>query len=395
MGSPSAGAGPSAREHWLDNLRALAMLAGVVFHAMLAYSPRLVDVWPTATGEGAAAVDAAAWFLHAFRMPLFFVVAGWFTVVLMRRRGADGMLLNRLRRVGLPLLLLAPPLLWSLSALTEHAAMTAVSPSPLLRAVRALVLEHGGIPPMPTLAHLWFLLYLTVFSVLAWVSATLEWRLPPRLRAWLARPGVIVAGLPLLGLPALAIVPMPWPAPEFFAPQPWALLFFGPYFALGALLATQPAPIDAWRRHGTRLLIGSLLAFAAFFIAWPPFPVQPAWPLELALSLLYAATGTGMVLWCLQAGRTWLARPSRMMRYLADASYWLYLVHLPILFAIQYRLLDVALPWPLAFVVSVLGTFVLGLASYDVLVRRTPLARWLGASRPAARAPASVSPAQG
>ena len=107
------------------------------------------------------------------------------------------------------------------------------------------------------------------------------------------------------------------------------------------------------------------------------------------------AAGTGMVLWCLRAGRTWLARPNRTMRYLADASYWLYLVHLPILFALQYRLLDVALPWPVAFVVSVLGTFVLGLASYEAFVRRTLLGRWLGASRRDPPSPVAVSPAQG
>ena len=36
------------RIHAMDNLRALAMLAGVVFHAALAYSPLMHMIWPPA-----------------------------------------------------------------------------------------------------------------------------------------------------------------------------------------------------------------------------------------------------------------------------------------------------------------------------------------------------------
>ena len=36
------------RIHYMDNLRALAMLAGVVFHAAFAYSPLMHPLWPAA-----------------------------------------------------------------------------------------------------------------------------------------------------------------------------------------------------------------------------------------------------------------------------------------------------------------------------------------------------------
>ena len=60
----------------LDNLRALAMLAGVVFHAALAHSPLLAPIFPTADTSQAAWLDALLWPLHLVRMPLFFVIAG-------------------------------------------------------------------------------------------------------------------------------------------------------------------------------------------------------------------------------------------------------------------------------------------------------------------------------
>ncbi|MGV8838653.1 MAG: hypothetical protein ACWA6V_21380, partial [Cellvibrio sp.] len=56
------------RLHYLDNLRALAMIGGVFFHAMLAYSPALHNLWLTADREQSVVIDMVAWFSHLFRM---------------------------------------------------------------------------------------------------------------------------------------------------------------------------------------------------------------------------------------------------------------------------------------------------------------------------------------
>jgi peptidoglycan/LPS O-acetylase OafA/YrhL len=70
------------------------------------------------------------------------------------------------------------------------------------------------------------------------------------------------------------------------------------------------------------------------------------------------------------------------MRWLADGSYWVYIVHLPLLLAIQYRLLDMQLHWTAKFAISVLGTALLSFASYQLLVRHTVLGRLLNGKAP-------------
>ncbi len=60
------------RLHYLDNLRALAMIAGVFFHAALAYSPMLNSYWLSADSQQSPLVDVVGFFMHLFRMPLFF-----------------------------------------------------------------------------------------------------------------------------------------------------------------------------------------------------------------------------------------------------------------------------------------------------------------------------------
>jgi glucans biosynthesis protein C len=129
------------------------------------------------------------------------------------------------------------------------------------------------------------------------------------------------------------------------------------------------------------LLVSALAAYAVFlkFLGTP----QPG----LLQAALEAYAGLWMTLCCLQAGKDWLNGRSRVMRYLADASYWVYLVHLPILFAIQYRLLDVAGGWQMKFGVSVVATSLLALASYQLLVRNTFMGKLLNGRGHAGKTP--------
>ena len=79
-----------------------------------------------------------------------------------------------------------------------------------------------------------------------------------------------------------------------------------------------------------------------------------------------------------KAGRHLLDRDNPVMRYLAQGAYWTYLLHLPLLFVLQYRLMDLDWPWPLKFAAASLGTLAACLLSYQLLVRHTPLRRFVG-----------------
>ena len=99
------------RFYYLDNLRAFAMLAGLLFHAALAYSPMAQGFWLSADPQQHPLFDVFAWASHLFRMPLFFFIAGFFAALLWQKAGGLGFMQNRLLRVALPLLLFLPVLL--------------------------------------------------------------------------------------------------------------------------------------------------------------------------------------------------------------------------------------------------------------------------------------------
>lgn len=103
-----------ARRHDLDALRAFAMLLGIALHAALSYTGFPWAVQDTRTHEGFVWLFAA---IHGFRMPLFILVSGYFTMMLWRRRGLTALVKQRTLRVLVPCLLglvtVVPALEWA------------------------------------------------------------------------------------------------------------------------------------------------------------------------------------------------------------------------------------------------------------------------------------------
>lgn len=366
------------RIHYLDNLRALAMLAGVLFHAALAYSPLMHPYWLTADRRQSVWVDASVWFLHLFRMPLFFVIAGFFAARLVSRRGVTGMLRNRMARVLLPLAVFWPLTTVAIDWLTRRAASSVRNPPPLLDLLRRH--ELPSIPP--GWAHLWFLSYLLLFYLLIWIGTTAEWKVPT---AWTTaaldgNPARFLGIAPLLLVPALAMVHAPAPAPDGLLPQLWALVYYGAFFGFGYGLCSQPCILSRFRSLTAATAAASLIAYAAFLRLLGSGSDTTS-VMHLLKALLQAYMSVWLTLLCLRAGQSWFNAQSRWLRYLSDGSYWTYLVHLPVIFALQYQFLDWDAAWPVKWMATVLLTFAACLASYQFGVRGRFLDRLLNGRR--------------
>jgi peptidoglycan/LPS O-acetylase OafA/YrhL len=153
--------------------------------------------------------------------------------------------------------------------------------------------------------------------------------------------------------------------------QAW--IGFGTAFGFGWLLHRQ---IDLIRMLERRWLLNSVLAVgliaASFFLAvaggTPPFPIGCS-VIKLAGAVCYA-----LAIWTTTFAAVGLAlrfrfgfNPTR--RYLADASYWLYLIHLPILIVLQAAVSDLDWPWLIKYGTILLVSLPPMLASYQLLVR--------------------------
>ncbi len=91
----------TARRHDLDALRGVAMLLGIALHAALSFLP---GVWVVEDSSSHPAFGLLVTAVHGFRMPLFFLISGYFTAMLWRKRGLRELIKQRWKRIGKPCL---------------------------------------------------------------------------------------------------------------------------------------------------------------------------------------------------------------------------------------------------------------------------------------------------
>jgi peptidoglycan/LPS O-acetylase OafA/YrhL len=153
-----------------------------------------------------------------------------------------------------------------------------------------------------------------------------------------------------------------------------ALIGFGTAFGFGWLLHRQ---IDLLRILEKRWLIH--LAFAIALIAMSfvlALSDVHSIPISIDAMKLAGAAFYALAIWTTTFAAIGLAlrfmsgfNPAR--RYLADASYWLYLIHIPIVMALQVAVSPLDWPWPIKFATILVVALSVMLVSYHLLVRYT------------------------
>lgn len=89
----------SDRRHDLDALRAFAMLLGIGLHASLSF---IGIPWTVQDSQQNPMFGIFMASVHGFRMQLFFLLSGFFTMMLFRKRGLTGLLNQRVARILIP-----------------------------------------------------------------------------------------------------------------------------------------------------------------------------------------------------------------------------------------------------------------------------------------------------
>jgi len=156
------------------------------------------------------------------------------------------------------------------------------------------------------------------------------------------------------------------------------LAIYGGGFLLGWLLGRQRDLIAPFTRLSMHRWILSVIGIAAIQYSGR-FQMDFGHPyyhaLHAAYVLGYALTMWSLVLLTIGAFRKFCTRPRPWIRYLADSSYWLYLVHLPIVVWLQVAVAEIPVNWSPKLAFISIATIALALLTYDLVVRST----WIGA----------------
>ncbi len=389
----------------MDALRGTALVLGIALHAALPYLPGPGIGWAVQDRSTHWLFGAGILTVQSFRLEVFFLMAGFFARLLWMRRGAKGFVLNRLVRVLVPFItgwFLAFPWLafawiWGAMHGEPSAAHTALKQAvgatylPLMSLVHFTFLKSGF-----PLTHLWFLYYLLLIYATFLAGRALLVNFATRNAAWPSRVDKLYRAVMqtrwcvvMFGLVTWLILTgmKTWGVDtpdKTFVPHVPALLLFGLMFSVGWLLHRQPVLLEVLdRRWKAHLIAAVLLAIPTLLLSGYESRKnflhlrEIRWLFLLAYALMmwsWVLALPGLfVRFCSGANRFW--------RYLSDSSYWLYIIHLPIVVLLQVIVARQAWNCGLKFGLVCGGGLLVCLITYHYLVRPTPIGVLLNGRR--------------
>ena len=392
------GAGRRSQRYYdLDALRAVAMFLGIVLHASVFLLPEMLPLWPIhdAAATGDPTYKLVIETIHGFRMPVFFLLSGFFSALLWQRRSLRTLLTQRLRRVGIPLAVgcftVVPLSVWILAYVSGFR-----EPYDFPLWTLPLLWLFG-------LAHLWFLWYLLLLAAGFGLAVRLGLQFRHPVGWWLVIPISMALSLlmvePIFGADN----------PMGIIPNPAVIIYYACFFLFGVFFYQRGFTVRRW------WAVALLPAAVAFYVGFQlleqylaPFEgalagldteggVPEAFmfkdPLTLASALIEAVCAWLMCFGLMGLFRWVASRESFTTRYLSDASYWMYLAHLPLVMAAQMLVVDWPIHYHLKFLLVCAGVTLVLLATYQLGVRYTFIGRALNGPRVRRKPGMKVQPA--
>jgi glucan biosynthesis protein C len=361
------------RKYFLDWLRVIAFALLIVFHVGMLYvtwtynlkSPRLVP-----------GLDAVMVALSAWRMPLLFLISGVASAFLIGKLGPGRFALDRLRRLQPAILfgmfVVVPPQTW-----IELVAKGVTRQdylhfwwSSYLAADQTLVAPLHK--TMPTWDHLWFLVYLFLYSMVlaAGVAVARRIRSAPAKAPRLSLAMLLIG--PALWLAASSLlIDLKFPLTDALVNDWGGHAKWIGMFATGLICARQPGFWDGVRDHRW-----SLAATAAILLAVQSQVHGAMWS---AVSGLYGWAAICTI--CGFAHRH-LNRPSALLSHLNEAVLPIYVLHQPILLFAAYGVFPLRLPLPAEALLIVAITGLGSLGIYEAAIRPFAVTRFLFGVKP-------------
>jgi glucans biosynthesis protein C len=367
----------------LDALRGFMMLLGIVLHAAMLYLASPPPAMPVPTDRNHSVMfDVLFDFIHSFRMPTFFLVAGFFAAMMVQRRGLLETWRNRARRILLPwlasLVLILPVTVWFTINFWLAARYGTHQFIPDLASLLALGAEMkqkiGPRAEQPMMAHLWFLYYLCMFYLLIPLC---RWALckslsqQARIRQMAASP---FAALILALWTALTLWPFQGGQMHegfiYFIPHPPSLLYYGSFFVLGYAIHTYREFLPStmrylpWAWASTAVLFPLALLASAADIGAQGGSAR----LHGAAVLLNAGCTWALIYAFMGTALRFFDRASPWIDYMAQSAYWVYLVHLPLVMLAGWILIayDLSAFWKFFLVCGFTGALALTSFHYAV-----------------------------
>ena len=377
-----------ARTNYIDWLRIIAVLLLIYFHSARIFN--IGEAFYTKSQQTSLALSAFIGILDVWHMHLFFLLSGAGTFFALGFRSGKEYRIERFKRIFLPFvfgtILIIPP--QGYYTLLPHPDFHLTYLQYLPQFFKFDPKTAGGYRGTFEWGHLWFILYLYVFSIFAlplflYLRKESGKKIISRLGALIEKPGMIF--LPLVPLGLFEILLRPGFPSTHALVNDWAnFVNYLLFFIFGYLLCADPRFGNAIDRH---LKYSGPLAGIAMLIYLSLYPLKlvptPGYnPAFMAVIFFRSITTWLWILMLLGLGRKYLDRPSRFLPYLNQAAYPFYILHQTVIVIIGYYVLKLGLRVPIEYLIITTASLIGSILIYDLCVKRWNPIRFLFGMKP-------------
>jgi glucans biosynthesis protein C len=374
----------SGRLYGLDVLRGVAMILGIVLHATIAYKAGYHHgEWVFDKANTSWLFDWLFLVINSFRMQLFFLLAGFFAALLIYKRGLRAFTVNRFKRIGLPFFIAYFTIL-PLTLLPYQYVQFEKTGDPIPQLKQFFIdfftfRAHSGV------MHMWFLQQLLVFCAGAVVMVFLyrKFNLAERLSGIVSRFKstevsywsfvlTAIAGTGAISLLFHAALPFIWTGFVIPAPQ---LLYYGLFFILGWVVFERQSLLAAFSRNAPKAVAVALaLSLVTVYLLNQGQESLSSLKYVWALKFIFGAQTVFFIVGAIGFFNKAFESVNAFWKYIADAAYWVYLIHMPVVMATQLLLRDSEIPGPLRFPIVIVSGIIVSFGTYHLFVRYS----WIG-----------------
>ncbi|MEP1034230.1 acyltransferase family protein [Ekhidna sp.] len=357
------------RIHSLDALRAIMMLLGIVLHSAETYSVGVDLLWPKDPHSTSYFFTYLTSVIHIFRMPIFFLLSGFFAAMLYYDRSPAAMISQRFKRILLPfivfLLILHPIIYHSYDFMIKSFGLDNF-PNVLFRWLPNITY------------HLWFLYYLIIITSVAVLIASFlkstkkvkSFILNSFNRLFQRQLGFIL----ILSVILFFLLVWMWdywaPTPLVFVPDVKVMVFYCVFYFFGWVLYKAKDKINLFMNYDWAFVIIAFITYTIKFIYSDQID-------DVIYGALNTIIGWFFIFGIIGLFLRYFNGPSKFRRYLSDSSYWVYLIHLPFTLIVPALIVNWSIPTGLKFIIVMTGTTVICYATYHFLVRGTFISKFL------------------
>ena len=344
------------RIHFMDPMRSILMMLGVVVHTAQIYSPS--QSWYIHSENPTSTAGHIIDFIHLFRMPAFFVIAGFFCFLTLKKASTRDFIKTKCKRILLPFVSTAIILNSLQIGFLEHMGWQAFE--------AASYLTGGG-----WIGHLWFLINLMCYFVLAawaWqVGASIITKVNNIVKPTLSRTPIFVVVLLLpvvwICIHALKQFGIPIYSTVLGEISIYSLLIYLPYFLVGIVLASNRELMTRFVQQNTWLcIIGLALCFGAYH--------SPAGDISVIKVYLHTLSIWLSVVLIFKLFHHFFNQGSALWVYLSGASYTTYLFHNILVILVGCVMIHYNVSALAGMCITIVTTTIITLAIHKYLVSR-------------------------